>query len=124
MRRASLLGAALGVALLVSASCINTESPEVKKATAKLQGEERLQHMADITIDQIHYAKDPRTGFCFAYYKSGYATSIALVPEEKIPAHLLRIARIANEPQKSGEKAGRIILPAPNEDDTLMFRGN
>ncbi|OGZ78746.1 MAG: hypothetical protein A2358_03015 [Candidatus Staskawiczbacteria bacterium RIFOXYB1_FULL_37_44] len=43
--------------------------------------------------EAIRYAKDPRTGLCFAYVTSGFSTSMVLVPEEKIPCELLGVAK-------------------------------
>lgn len=40
-------------------------------------------------LREIVYFKDERTGLCFAYYASGHAATLTLVPEDKVKQYLI-----------------------------------
>ena len=53
-----------------------------------------LQNTANWVVKEMLYIKDPRTNICFAYYRRKGPT-LATVPCEAIPPHLLGVAEVA-----------------------------
>ena len=65
------------------------------REAAAQPSEDAQQRIANVTVRNIVYAKDSRTGICFALsLPSAYqASGIAVVPEEKIPKGLSRVVK-------------------------------
>jgi hypothetical protein len=83
-------------------NAVNNFPTKEQRNALKVQREASVaQANCDRVVAEIRYYKDPRTGFCFAYYWGGAGNggpALSLVPEEKIPAGMLLTAELPAQP--------------------------
>ena len=71
--------------------------PPRSQTSKEMEKNRERQNVADWVVNHIQYIKDPRTGFCYAFYESGSGRSMTLVPEKDIPTDLITTAKIENK---------------------------